>query len=73
MPEAVWDAENAAKPNRFEALDATRHIIFRFVSNFNDWRDSYDRPLWAEWRPIIEPVLRRPRRLTAMRAALSRA
>ena len=58
LPEAVWDAENAAKPNRFGALDSTRHIILRFVSSFNDWRDSYDRPLWAEWRPIVEPVLR---------------
>ena len=53
----VWDEENAAKPNRFGALDATRHIIFRFVSNFVDWRQSYEQPLWSEWRPLIEPVL----------------
>jgi hypothetical protein len=57
IPEAVWDAEDQDKPNRFGALDATRHIIFRFVSNFLDWRDSYERPLWAEWRPLVEPVL----------------
>jgi hypothetical protein len=57
IPEAVWDAENASKPNRFGALDATRHIVFRFVSNFRDWRDSYDGPLWAEWKPLLEPVL----------------
>jgi hypothetical protein len=57
IPEAQWDAENADKPNRFEALDRTRHIVFRFVSNFRDWRDSYDRPLWAEWKPLLEPVL----------------
>lgn len=57
IPEAVWDAENAAKPNRFDALDATRHIIFRFVSRLRDWRGSFDAPLWAEWRPLIEPVL----------------
>ncbi len=57
IPEAVWNAENASKPNRFGALDATRHIIFRFVSNFTDWRASYDGPLWAEWRSILEPVL----------------
>jgi len=57
IPEAIWDAENADKPNRFEALDRTRHIVFRFVSNFNDWRESYDRPLWARWRALIEPVL----------------
>ena len=57
LPEATWDAENADKPNRFGALDATRHIIFRFVSNFRDWRDSFERPLWDEWKPLLEPVL----------------
>ena len=57
LPESVWDAENDSKPNRFDALDATRHIVFRFVSNFIDWRQSFDRPLWNEWRPLLEPVL----------------
>jgi hypothetical protein len=56
-PEEVWDAENASKPNRFEALESTRHIVFRFVSSVRDWRDSFDRPLWTQWRPLIEPVL----------------
>lgn len=57
IPETQWDAENADKPNRFEALDKTRHIVFRFVSNFRDWRDAYDRPLMGEWRSVLEPVL----------------
>ena len=57
IPEPIWDAENEDKPNRFEALDRTRHIVFRFVSNFRDWRQSYDRPLWPEWKALIEPVL----------------
>jgi hypothetical protein len=57
LPETVWDAENAAKPNRFEALDRTRHVVFRFVSNFMDWREAYDRPLMNEWRGLLEPVL----------------
>ena len=57
LDEARWDAENADKPNRFEALDRTRHIVFRFVSNFQDWRDSYDRPLWGDWKGLLEPVL----------------
>lgn len=57
IPEEQWNAENAAKPNRFGALDATRHIIFRFVSDFIDWRQSYDRPLWLDWKPLLEPVL----------------
>lgn len=57
LPESVWDEENSSKPNRFEALGTTRHIVFRFVSNFLDWRQSYDRPLWKEWRSLLEPVL----------------
>lgn len=57
IPEAEWERENADKPNRFEALDTTRHIVFRFVSNLKDWRTDYDRPNWAEWRGLIEPVL----------------
>jgi hypothetical protein len=57
IPEATWDAENADKPNKFEALDKTRHIVFRFVDSTRDWRGSHDRPLWAEWRGLLEPVM----------------
>lgn len=57
IPEQVWDAENADKPNRFEALDKTRHIVFRFVDSTRDWRGSHDRTAWAEWRALLEPVM----------------
>lgn len=57
LPGSVWDAENHGKPNKFGALGETRHIILRFVSNFLDWRDSYDRPLWTDYKPLVEPVL----------------
>lgn len=57
IPEEIWDAENQNKPNKFGALDATRHILFRFVSNFDDWRQSDDLPLWSQWKPMLEPVL----------------
>ncbi|MEO8456103.1 MAG: aspartyl/asparaginyl beta-hydroxylase domain-containing protein [Sphingomicrobium sp.] len=57
LPQDVWDAENASKPNRFGALGTTQHVVFRFVSNFLDWRESYDRPLWNEWKALLEPVL----------------
>jgi hypothetical protein len=57
IPEERWNAENAAKPNRFETLSSTRHIVFRFVSNFVDWRQSYARPAWNEWKDLLEPVL----------------
>jgi hypothetical protein len=58
LPEHVWDAENDSKPNRFSALDSTRHIVFRFVTGPTDWRDYYDRPLWADWADLVMPVLR---------------
>jgi hypothetical protein len=57
LPESVWDEENSTKPNRFDTLGSTRHILFRFVSNFLDWRQSHDRPLWNEWRSLLEPML----------------
>lgn len=57
IPEAVWAAENADKPNRFEALGATRHIVFRFIDNPRDWRGSHDRPAWSQWCGLLEPVL----------------
>src|SRR5690242_2082887 len=58
IPDAVWDRENADKPNKFEALDKTRHIVFKFVSSVQDWRQSYERPIWQEWKERLEPVLR---------------
>lgn len=57
LPEATWDADDADKPNRFGALDRTRHVVFRFVSDFGDWRTGYDRTPWAEWKALLEPVM----------------
>ena len=57
ISEAVWNAENASKPNRFEVLDATQHIVFRFIDNPRDWRGSHDRAAWPHWRALLEPVL----------------
>lgn len=57
IPESTWDAENADKPNKFEALDKTRHIVFRFVDDFRDWRNSHDRPQWSEWKDRLLPVM----------------
>lgn len=57
LPEEVWAAENAGKPNKFEALGATTHIVFRFIDSPRDWRGAHDRPAWARWRALLEPVL----------------
>lgn len=57
IPEDVWDAENASKPNKFEVLATTRHVVFRFIDSPRDWRGSHDRPAWPQWRGLLEPVL----------------
>lgn len=57
IPESVWQQENSTKPNRFDALDKTVHIPFRFVREFDDWRVSDDMPLWPQWCALLEPVL----------------
>lgn len=57
MPETVWAQENAAKPNKFEVLDQTRHVVFRFIDSPRDWRSSHDRALWSAWRGVLEPVM----------------
>lgn len=57
IPEDVWNAENAGKPNKFEALGGTRHIVFRFIDSPRDWRGSHDRPAWPAWRDALEPVM----------------
>ncbi|MGH8051026.1 MAG: hypothetical protein ACREPB_10245, partial [Arenimonas sp.] len=40
IPASVWDAENSHKPNKFEALDKTQHIVFRFVKSVQDHKES---------------------------------
>jgi len=57
IPEELWNLEDSLKPNRFETLDRTRHIVFRFVKDLKDWRTDYERPLWSQWQPLLQPVL----------------
>ena len=57
IPEELWDFEDSLKPNRFETLDRTRHIVFRFVDSHLDWRGSHDRAQWAQWRDRLLPVM----------------
>jgi hypothetical protein len=58
IPASTWAQENADKPNRFDALDKTEHIVFRFVDDLKDWRSSHDRPLWATWKSLLEPAMK---------------
>jgi hypothetical protein len=63
IPESVWDTENEDKPNqRYGAFNHTRHIIFRFITNHLDWRESADWPLWPQWRERLLPVMQQATR-----------
>jgi hypothetical protein len=57
LPESYWEEQDAAKPNKFDTLVSTRHIVLRFVRTFFDWSDPYYLPSWDRWRPLLEPVL----------------
>jgi len=58
IPESVWDAKNQNKPNRgYDAVNAARHITFRFITSHRDWRESADWPLWQQWRERLLPVM----------------
>lgn len=57
IPASIWDSENSHKPNKFEELDKTKHIVFRFVKSRDDHRSYYDFPIWQEWANKIMPVL----------------
>jgi hypothetical protein len=53
----MWQAEDLAKPNKFQVLGETRHVVLRFIDSPHDWRRSHDRPAWPHWRALVEPVL----------------
>lgn len=58
IPESVWDAENDSKPNTFERLNETRHIMFRFISDPENVFESSDHPtLWDDWKDLLLPVM----------------
>lgn len=58
IPEALWEAENEYKPNKFAKLNDTRHIIFRFPENLESVFDFSDHAtLWDEWKDDLLPIM----------------
>ena len=57
IPEADWDAENKDKPNDFNKLQDARHIIFRFVDEYDNVYKYHDRPQWDEWKSDLLPIM----------------
>ncbi len=58
IPESVWEEENNNKPNKFAVLDATKHIVFKFVSKLDSPSSMFELPIWNKWKSILLPVLK---------------
>ena len=57
LSESVWGIDNHTKPNKFEVLQNTQHIVFKFVSDLQDVTTSYARKMWPLMKLHIEPVI----------------
>ena len=57
LPHYFWKAQNEAKPNQFEALGRTEHIVFQFVQDYNNHQDVVNYPIWEDWKDKIQPIL----------------
>ncbi len=57
MPEEQWRSHDATKPNRFDTLGGTQHLVMRFVRQVAVPTDAYSLPAWTEWESLVQPVL----------------
>ena len=57
LPGAYWQDRNATKPNRFDTLGDTAHIVMKFVHRPAEPTRYFDLPEWALWREEVQPLL----------------
>ena len=69
LPAQYWAERNATKPNRFDTLGNTAHIVLKFVRRIADPTSYYALPEWAHWRADVEPLLQ----AAAVRCGYARA
>lgn len=53
----VWKEQNAIKINQFFVLNTTKHILFRFIPDFNHLYDYTDWSLWNEYEDLLMPIM----------------
>lgn len=69
LPESYWQERNASKPNRFDTLGDTAHIVMKFVHRVAEPTRYFELPEWALWREALEPLLEE----AAARCGIARA
>lgn len=57
LTDDVWRSHDAAKPNRFDTLGGTQHLVMKFVRHVSSPLDGYALPVWGEWRVLVQPLL----------------
>ena len=57
LPQDIWEVKDQDKPNKFQKLGRTEHIVFKFVRNYDNHLDNFFYPIWDEWKSRMEPVL----------------
>ena len=57
LDEDYWRRHDETKPNRFDSLGGTQHIVMKFVHKVAVPTEYYALPAWAEWEPLVQPVL----------------
>ena len=57
LPQSLWQSEDTGKPNKFEQLGKTEHIVFRFVKDYDKHWETIAYPIWDEWKDRLQPLM----------------
>jgi aspartyl/asparaginyl beta-hydroxylase len=57
IPESLWELENEGKPNKFDLLNDTQHIVLRYINEPSSVFDFHDLPIWDEWKEVLLPIM----------------
>ncbi|NCS23037.1 MAG: aspartyl/asparaginyl beta-hydroxylase domain-containing protein [Microcystis aeruginosa BS13-02] len=57
LPREIWEFHDNDKPNKFEKLGRTEHIVFKFIRDYDNHLDNFFYPIWDEWKNRLEPIL----------------
>jgi hypothetical protein len=57
LPQDLWQVQDNSKPNKFEKLGRTEHIVFKFVKDYDNHLETIEYPIWDEWKSRLEPIM----------------
>lgn len=57
LTEDEWRRHDLSKPNRFDTLGGTQHLVMVFVRKVSTPVEWYALPEWKEWEPLVRPLL----------------